>query len=584
MSNTLSFILKISFIALLTYSCGKDSSKPTQNTEVKEAPITKKKDKVKEVHTTEKKKSKEVHTTNTKSKEVHTTNTKRKKTYTTEIPTLPKSTSQQIGAVDVLEDGRLVVAFHSGEISFYSPKTKQWHFYAQGLHEPLGITALSDKEIVVIQRAELTKVIDTDSDGIADLYKVITNDFGITGNYHEFNFGGVRDKDNNYYISLNVASNVAPIWKEIHGQWSTIGLERERFFSKDWKKIKGLAGRMYARVPYRGWVLKVSPKGKITPIASGFRSPNGIGIDDRGNVLVTDNQGDWLATSPIYHIKKGGFYGHPASLIWEKDWTGLDPLNIDGKVFDYMRTRPTAIFPQGEYANSPSQPLYIKDKRLGPFVGQWLVGSMSHNRILRFIPDMIGDAMQGTTLIHFDDEEIGKGNNRLVWGKDNDLWIGKIHLKWAGSYGLKRIKFNKQNQQTVKSVRLIDNGAFRLAFTQPIEIAPKHILIEEFSYSYWAKYGSPKINLKPIKIKNFKKINAHTYDVYTEKLKEKRYYEFKINSPNHKNKFVYTLNQFPNLYHREIHRPIPAELNREPKLKRWWFNKQKEIKRHSQKK
>ena len=63
--------------------------------------------------------------------------------------------------------------------------------------------------------------------------------------------------------------------------------------------------------------------------ASGFRSPNGIGFDAGGRLLITDNQGDWRPTSPLYDVKEGGFYGHPASLVWEKDWDGRDPLAID---------------------------------------------------------------------------------------------------------------------------------------------------------------------------------------------------------------------------------------------------------------
>ena len=79
----------------------------------------------------------------------------------------------------------------------------------------------------------------------------------------------------------------------------------------DWQAIKKNAGRMYSRVPYRGWILKISPDGTTTPFACGFRSPDGIGFDSEGNLLVTDNQGDWRGTSPLYTVKKDHFYGTP---------------------------------------------------------------------------------------------------------------------------------------------------------------------------------------------------------------------------------------------------------------------------------
>jgi len=32
---------------------------------------------------------------------------------------------------------------------------------------------------------------------------------------------------------------------------------------------------------------------------------------------VADNQGDWVATSALYHVQEGNFYGHVASLVEE---------------------------------------------------------------------------------------------------------------------------------------------------------------------------------------------------------------------------------------------------------------------------
>ena len=510
---------------------------------------------------------------------------KTNKYYSTELISIPQNISSQVGGLDKLDDGRLVVAFHSGEVAFYSPYTKKWHLYAQGLHEILGVIAHSPDNIVVVQRPEITRLKDTDGDQIADSYETISDKFGLTGNYHEFNFGAIQDSEGNYYISLNVASNLKPAWKEIRGTWSSIGLPREKFYTQNWKEIKKQAGRMYSRVPYRGWILKVSPQGKTTPIASGFRSPNGLGIDDKGNILVTDNQGDWLATSPLYHIKKGSFYGHPASITWEKNWPKINPLKVDSKIFDAIRKRPSGIFPQGTYASSPTKPLYIKDNRIGDFQGQWLIGEMSSPKILRFIPDMIDGQMQGAMLIHFNDNKIGGGNHRLLWGKDNDLWIGKIHLKWAGSYGVKRVIFHNVKQQTIKSVRLVANNIFRLSFAEKLKqtFTKEQIKAERFSYNYWKKYGSEQINLKKIKIHKIKKINATTFDIYLDNLEEKFYYEVKIDLPLSSKKFVYTLNKLPNLSSKIKQNISPDIFAKETQIKNWWKNKQKDIQQYKKK-
>ena len=96
---------------------------------------------------------------------------------------------------------------------------------------------------------------------------------------------------------------------------------------------------MFSVVPYRGWVMQLTPDGKLHPFASGFRSPNGIGFDLNGNLFVTDNQSDWVPTGSLYHVRKDNFYGHPASLVWKKEWKNRDPFNAPIPELDKMRTR-----------------------------------------------------------------------------------------------------------------------------------------------------------------------------------------------------------------------------------------------------
>ena len=51
-----------------------------------------------------------------------------------------------------------------------NPKTGSWKLFADGLHTPLGVLALSDREILVSQRPELTLLGGLDGDGVADQY------------------------------------------------------------------------------------------------------------------------------------------------------------------------------------------------------------------------------------------------------------------------------------------------------------------------------------------------------------------------------------------------------------------------------
>ena len=102
--------------------------------------------------------------------------------YKVETIVMPEGLTSETGAVEFLPDGRLVACFTRGEVMTYNPSTKQWKLFAEGLHDPLGILVISNSELLIIQRPELTRIKDTDGDGQADLYEKVTDDFGISGN------------------------------------------------------------------------------------------------------------------------------------------------------------------------------------------------------------------------------------------------------------------------------------------------------------------------------------------------------------------------------------------------------------------
>jgi glucose/arabinose dehydrogenase len=457
-----------------------------------------------------------------------------------------KGVDQEVGGIDVLPDGRLVVCFHHGEIRLFQPKDETWTVFAHGLHEPLGIVAESPSSFVVMQRPELTRVSDTDGDGKADFYETLCDDFGMTGNYHEFAFGPVRTPDGHYLVSLNVASNGAPVREEIRGEWLELGLSREDF-KKPWGSVKREAGRMYSRAPYRGWVVKVDPQsGEMTPWASGFRSPNGLGYDAEGRLFVTDNQGDWRGTSPLYHVEKGKFYGHPASLPWEKGYQGPAPLDIPIAELEKRRT-PTAVwFPQGSMANSPTQPLLIPEG-FGPFAGQLLVGEMNRARIVRVMLEKVNGVVQGACTPFLDDSGLARGVNRLAFGPDQTLWTGHTHLSWAGGEGMSRITWNPKGRfQDVQDISLQPQG-FELEFLQPVSPEElKQVTLRRYTFAYHAAYGSPEKEKADVAFEIEPRNNSQTryFVKCAENLRQDFCYEFQL--PMCQNPLLcYTIREIP---------------------------------------
>jgi glucose/arabinose dehydrogenase len=379
--------------------------------------------------------------------------------YTVQNVEMPHGLMAETGGLAFLPDGRLVACFIRGEVMLYTPETKEWKVFATGLHEPLGIHAVDKSEFIVMQRPELTRIKDTDGDGVADLYETLSDDFGVSGNYHEFNYGPVQDSKGNLYFALNTASQGGSIRPEVRGLLNPLG-----------RDITQGIYEMYSVVPYRGWVMKLpAGGGKLQPYASGMRSPNGMGFDLKGNLFVTDNQSDWVETSTLYHVREGKFYGHPASLVWQKEWENKNPFITPGADLDKIRTKAAVLFPQGIMANSPTQPLCdVTQGKFGPFAGQLFVGEMNRDRIVRVMLETVAGELQGACIPFIDGQGLRKGNNRLAFAPDGSLWVGQIAFGWAGDQGIQRISFNGNQPADVQMMNLTKTG-FDLTFTQPVD-------------------------------------------------------------------------------------------------------------------
>tara|TARA_B110000483_G_scaffold114228_1_gene138658 strand:+ start:19849 stop:21948 length:2100 start_codon:yes stop_codon:yes gene_type:complete len=426
------------------------------------------------------------------------------KYYTIENIPLPEKVDHQIGGLSVLRDGRIAACFSSGEVMIFDPRKGTWSQYARGLQTPLGLVEDDDGALVVMQWAELTRLRDTDGDGMADDYQAVSDDFGISGNYHEFAYGPVKDEEGNYYVSLNVASNFAGTFKNVRGEFSQVGLAEETMknwkeLGDEWPKIKADAGRMYSRVPYRGCVLKITPDGKSSVFAYGFRSPDGLGFDEEGRLWVTDNQGDWRGTSPLYHVQEDGFYGHPASLVWKPEGS-RNPLEIPVAELDAMRTRAAGLFPHGELANSPTQPIpTIDPSQFGLPRGELLIGEMNQPTLVRFLDDEVDGFVQGTMIPFLTGIELGIGNHRLAFDEAGALWMGKIHLGWAGDEGLTKVTWNGITPFVIDGVKLQERG-FAISFNQPLGKALPRLHVSRHTYTYHKEYGSPKVDLQDVDV------------------------------------------------------------------------------------
>lgn len=419
--------------------------------------------------------------------------------YTVEVITLP-AVDPQIGGMDLDADGNLVVCFHRGEVMRYSPEKKEWTEYASGLHEPLGLLTEDDGAVVVVQRGELTRLIDENGDGKADFYKNLSDDWGMSGNYHEFTFGLARDSKKNYYIALGTASNGAGVREEVRGEWNDNGgLTQEKFLPKDgneWKEMKKLTPRMYSRVPYRGCVLRITPDSRKAEVyATGFRTPNGLYMDEKDQLWINDNQGDWVGASRLARVVEGGFHGHAASLLWTENPPSVVPAEVPPEELNKFRVKGAALMPQGDCANSTTQPFPAKSsftslKEEGPL----LMGDMNSSRLPLYYPEEVNGQIQGATTHFMVTSALNQGNNRFVYTPDGkSLYVGKTHLSWPGAEGLYKITYNGKPYFQVQQFKLHPKG-FEIFFNDTIRNSKrlKEYTIRSYEKLYHKHYGSPK--------------------------------------------------------------------------------------------
>ena len=206
-----------------------------------------------------------------------------------DIP-IPDSILLEVGGLDAMADGRLAVATRRGEVwliggAYGEGVEPTYTRFAHGLHEPLGLMQTGDGEFLVSQRGEVTRLRDTDGDRRADDYEAV-HVWPLSGNYHEYTYGPVEMPDGRLAFSLNL----------------------------------GWIGRGASLVPWRGWTMMVDPdSGTAEPFATGMRSPAGLGTNAEGDLFYAENQGDWIGSGRITHIRRGDFGGHPDGLAWTSE-------------------------------------------------------------------------------------------------------------------------------------------------------------------------------------------------------------------------------------------------------------------------
>src|SRR4051812_43434677 len=331
--------------------------------------------------------------------------------------TVPDDIVLEASGILPVGNKRLLVTTRRGELwwidgAYDEDAQPKFTLFAAGLHEPLGVIAAPKGGYYVAQRGEVTRLEDTNGDGRADVFETVCK-LPISGSYHEYAFGPVLAPNGNLRVTLNVA----------------------------------FGGATQSPVPWRGWMVEITPDGQMSPIAAGLRSPCGFVLTSQGDWFYAENQGEWVGSGRVTHIEPGDFAGHPAGLAWSRmpgSTVKLRPEDIadfEQPMPDVAKKLPGLKLPAVWFPHTIlgiSTAGLVEDRtggKFGPFTGQFFVADQGQSKVMRMSLEKVKGVWQGASYPFR--EGFNTGIIRVAYGDDGSLFAGETERGW-GAVGPKK--------------------------------------------------------------------------------------------------------------------------------------------------
>ena len=384
------------------------------------------------------------------------------------VPTeeqMPSRSWMRLGGFDFFKDGKsAAVCTWNGDVWLVKGINKTlgkltWQRIASGLFQPLGLKIVNEK-VYVACRDQIVRLQDFNGDGDTDFLENFNNDHQVTEHFHEFAAGLQTDHAGNFYYAKCAC----------HGRTAV--------------------------VPQHGTVLKVSPDGLKTDIvAHGFRSMNGMFVDDDGTCIVTDQEGHWTPKNRINWVRPGKFYGN----MWAYDHpeSGAD-----------TEMEQPIVWIENKMDRSPAEMVRVPKGSWGALQGSLLNISYGMGQIFVVPYEKAGDAMQGGVValpLPLFPTGIMRGR---FHPKDRQLYTCGL-FGWAGNRtadgGFFRVRNTGKPSYMPIEIHAKTNG-MQLRFTDALDSTSAQD-VKSYTVSTWAikraaKYGSSQTNKKTLNVKS----------------------------------------------------------------------------------
>lgn len=355
----------------------------------------------------------------------------------------------RIGDIAFFSDGRGAAVTFDGDVWLIDGLAGdigevKWRRFTSGLHEPLSL-AIRNDEIFVFDRNGIWKILDTDGNGEADRHEMFCNRFTQTAETREFASSMKLLPDGGFVIAKPGQTG------------STVGRDS-------------------------GKVLKISYDGKtVTPIGHGFRQPF-LGVNPKtGLVTASDQQGNYVPTTPLHVVQDDQYYGfRPVILPLEKETPKI--------------AAPLVWIPHAINASGACQ-IWLDDN-MGP-----LSHTLLHTAYYRAeLFNVLWDGGPNAAVISFTRDLQFQALSGAIHPKDKSVFITGFQI-WGGVApeisGLARITYFGGPTAIPRAIMPTREGVL-ISFHQPIATAsvrPENFSAERWNYRRSHEYGSAHYKL-----------------------------------------------------------------------------------------
>jgi hypothetical protein len=412
-------------------------------------------------------------------------------------------------------DGTLVVASLKGRVWFAKDadgdglEDKIWP-YSDELAAPYGL-ATGAGYVDVLNKSALLRLCDNDADGRADRTETIASGWGHTDDYHDWAVGLPRDQKGHYYVALPCQQD-----------------ERD-------PAAAYLRGRILRLIPQ-----PPSPheprRFRIESWAAGQRFPMGLALSRQGQLLATDNQGNYNPFNELNHIERGRNYGFINRL--ERGVGDPPPLTPPAVNIPHPWTRSVngiCFLEAPDTQEKPGTPPF------GPFAGHLVGCEYDTRRLIRMSLQAVDGRLQGAAY-PLSLESVAEGEAMLgpiccAVSPGGRLYVGSVRDSgWGAANNVGEVlQIEMDSEQLPCGIRTVTATptGFRLDFTRPVDIdraasRQRYAIASYFRISTPA-YGGDDQQRRQVAVKQVRVApDALSVELDVEPLVAERVYEIRL--------------------------------------------------------